>query len=186
MHAFFSSLGLVALAEMGDKTQLLAFFLATRFKRPWAVIAGIFAATVANHLLASLVGVTVADQIPHDWLRWGLGLSYLAMGGWTLIPDTLDDEAQKEAADHGAFLTTLASFFLVEMGDKTQIATMALAAEFKSMWVVASGTTLGMMVADIPAVFLGQRLTCRIPAAPMRDVAAGLFLLFGIAILVGW
>lgn len=186
MDAFFTSLGLVALAEMGDKTQLLALFLATRFRRPWPVVAGILAATVVNHALASVVGIEVGGMIPQVWLKWGLGLSFLVMGGWSLIPDRLDEDEEKKGGNHGAFVTTLISFFLVEMGDKTQVATMALAAQFKSLLLVASGTTLGMLIADIPAVFLGERLTRRIPAATMRRIAAILFVVLGAAILLGW
>jgi len=187
MDAFFTSLGLVTLAEMGDKTQLLALFLATRFRRPWPVVAGILAATVVNHTLAGVVGIEVGDLIPQIWLKWGLGLSFLAMGGWSLIPDKLEDgEANKGSTNHGAFWATLVSFFLAEMGDKTQIATMALAAQFKNLLLVASGTTIGMLIADVPAVFLGERLTRVIPAATMRRVAAVLFVVLGVAILLGW
>jgi putative Ca2+/H+ antiporter (TMEM165/GDT1 family) len=188
MHAFLTSLGLVAVAEMGDKAQLLALFLATRLRRPWAVVAGIFAATVANHLLAGVIGIEVGQYIPMDWLKWGLGLSYIAMGVWTLVPDKLDEEPQagSDTTWRGAFLTTLVTFFLVEMGDKTQIATMALAAQFQNLLLVASGTTLGMLVADVPVVFLGERLTRAIPAARMRQGAAVLFALSGAAVLLGW
>ena len=186
MDAVLSSLGLVFIAEMGDKTQLLALFLATRFRRPWPIVAGIFAATVCNHVLASIVGVEVAGHIPHDWLRWGLGLSFLAMAAWTLVPDKLDDDKEKESSNRGKFLTTLVAFFLVEMGDKTQIATVALAARFQSVALVALGTTMGMLLADVPAVFLGEKLTRAIPASVMRYTAAGLFAVFGAAILIGW
>jgi putative Ca2+/H+ antiporter (TMEM165/GDT1 family) len=187
MDAFLTSLGLVALAEMGDKTQLLALVLATRFRRPWAVIAGIFAATVVNHTLTGLVGIEVGGLIPPLWLKWGLGLSYVVMGAWTLVPDQLgDDEGEPKAGRHGAFVTTMITFFLVEMGDKTQIATMALAAQFQNLLLVASGTTLGMLVADVPVVFLGERLTRLIPAAKMRTMAALLFVVQGMAILLGW
>jgi len=187
MEAFFTSLGLVALAEIGDKTQLLALVLATRFRRPWAVIAGIFAATVVNHTLTGLVGIEVGGLIPQLWLKWGLGLSYVVMGAWTLVPDKLgDDEGEPKAGRHGAFVTTMITFFLVEMGDKTQIATMALAAQFQNLLLVASGTTLGMLVADVPVVFLGERLTRLIPAAKMRTMAALLFVVQGMAILLGW
>ena len=187
MEALLTSLGLVAVAEMGDKTQLLALFLATKFRRPWPIVLGIFAATVCNHVLASIVGVTVADHIPMDWLKWALGMSFLVMAGWTLVPDKLDDDEEegKTGSNRGAFLTTLVAFFLVEMGDKTQIATVALAAQFKNVLLVATGTTLGMLLADVPAVFLGERLTRLIPAATMRYIAAGLFAIFGAAILIG-
>ncbi|HVI50016.1 MAG TPA: TMEM165/GDT1 family protein [Candidatus Sulfotelmatobacter sp.] len=186
MDAFLTSLGLVTLAEMGDKTQLLALFLATRFRRPWPVVGGILGATLVNHTLAGIVGIEVGDMIPQVWLKWGLGLSFLVMGGWSLIPDKLGDEDGRKGGDHGAFLTTLISFFLVEMGDKTQVATMALAAQFKNLFLVASGTTIGMLIADVPAVFLGERLTRAIPAATMRRIAAALFVVLGAAILLGW
>lgn len=186
MDAFLTSLGLVALAEMGDKTQLLALFLATRFRRPWPIVGGILAATIANHFLAALVGATVADRLPLDWLRWGLGGSFLAMAAWTLVPDKLDDGKDENKSDRGAFMTTLVAFFLVEMGDKTQIATVALAAQFKTFLTVAAGTTVGMLLADVPVVFLGDRLTRHVPAKAMRWTSAGLFAVFGIAILVGW
>ena len=144
MDAFLTSLGLVALAEMGDKTQLLALVLATRFRRPWAVIAGIFAATVVNHTLTGLVGIEVGGLIPPLWLKWGLGLSYVVMGAWTLVPDQLgDDEGEPKAGRHGAFVTTMITFFLVEMGDKTQIATMALAAQFQNLAAGRFGHHLG-------------------------------------------
>jgi len=187
MEAFITSLGLVALAEMGDKTQLLALVLATRFRRPWVVISGIFAATVVNHTLTGLVGIEVGGLFPQLWLKWGLGVSYVVMGVWTLVPDKLgDDEGEPKIGRHGAFVTTMITFFLVEMGDKTQIATMALAAQFQNLLLVASGTTLGMLVADVPVVFLGERLTRLIPAAKMRTIAALLFVVQGMAILLGW
>lgn len=187
MEAFLTSLGLVTLAEMGDKTQLLALFLATRFRRPWPVVAGILVATVVNHTLAGFVGIEVGGLIPESWLKWGLGLSFIVMGGWSLIPDKLDgDEKETDDSGRSAFVTTLISFFLVEMGDKTQVATMALAAQFKNLLLVAAGTTIGMLVADVPAVFLGERLTRAIPAETMRRLAAALFVVMGAAILLGW
>lgn len=184
MTAFLTSLGLVALAEMGDKTQLLSLMLATRFRRPWPVVGGILAATLVNHVLSALVGVEVGEAIPEVWLKWGLGLSYMAMGGWTLIPDKLDCDGKSDPRQgRSVFVATCICFFVAEMGDKTQLATVALAAQFNDLWLVASGTVLGMLVADVPVVFLGERLTRLIPAGKMRVGAAVLFILQGAAIL---
>jgi putative Ca2+/H+ antiporter (TMEM165/GDT1 family) len=154
MEALLTSTGIVALAEMGDKTQLLAILLATRFSRPWPIIAGIFAATIVNHALAALVGSQAAFLLDSNWFRIVVALSFLAMAAWTLIPDKVDD-LKDDAGRYGAFVTTLVAFFLVEMGDKTQVATIALGARFHDVLAVATGTTLGMMIANVPAVFLG-------------------------------
>jgi putative Ca2+/H+ antiporter (TMEM165/GDT1 family) len=171
-----ASASTVALAEIGDKTMLLAIVLATRFRQPWRIVAGIFCATVVNHLCAAFVGSTVAGLLTARPFRLAVGAGFLAMAIWTLIPDRLDDdEAPKSTGKHGAFLTTLVSFFLVEMGDKTQIATIALAARFHDIPSVAAGTTLGMMLADAPAVFLGHRLVEHIPLKAARLAAATLF-----------
>jgi len=187
MDAFLTSLGLVTIAEMGDKTQLLALFLATRFRKPWAVVAGILAATIVNHVLTALVGVEAGDMIPKDWLKWGLGLSFVTMGLWSLIPDKLDEDEDLSAKDgRSAFVATAIAFFLAEMGDKTQVATLALAAQFKSLALVAAGTTIGMLIADVPAVFLGEKLTRLIPAKLIHKLAAALFVTLGAAILLGW
>jgi Ca2+/H+ antiporter, TMEM165/GDT1 family len=184
MEAFLASFSMVALAEMGDKTQLLSFLLATRFTgRHWPIICGIFAATIANHFVAAFLGDWVAANVSADVMRWVLGLAFLAFAAWALVPDQLD-EGEAQTSKHGAFLTTLVSFFLAEMGDKTQFATIALGAKYASLAMVVMGTTLGMMAANIPAVLLGRRLTKYIPLAKMRFIAAALFAVFGVLILL--
>lgn len=184
VEALLSSFTLVAIAEIGDKTQLLSFVLATRFRgQHWPIIAGIFAATIVNHLLAALVGDSVARALNPDTLRWILGLGFLAFAAWALVPDTLD-ESRQNVSRHGAFLTTLVLFFLAEMGDKTQLATVALGAKYASLILVTLGTTLGMMAANVPAVLVGEKLAQRFPLGKMRFVAAALFALFGILILL--
>src|SRR5690348_14170946 len=155
MEAFLVSAGLVAIAEIGDKTQLLAMLLATRYRRPLPIIAGILVATLANHALAASVGAAVAAWLGPDAMRWIVGGLFIAMAGWALIPDKAD-EGPKAAGHVGAFLATAIAFFLVEMGDKTQIATVALAARFQSVALVTAGTTLGMMIANVPAVLFGD------------------------------
>jgi putative Ca2+/H+ antiporter (TMEM165/GDT1 family) len=180
MEAILVSVGVVAFAEIGDKTQLLAVLLAARFQKPLPVILGILAATILNHLIAATLGTLAADRLTPDVLRWILAVSFLAMGVWTLIPDRLDGEP-KLFENFGAFGATLFSFFLVEIGDKTQIATLALAARFHSIVPVAFGTTLGMMIADAPAVYLGKIAATRLPLKPLRLIAAGIFLLLGLA-----
>jgi len=184
MEAFLASLGMVALAEIGDKTQLLSFVMAARFRgQHAAVIGGIFVATIANHLVAASVGDWVASQVHPDVMRWVLGLSFLAFAAWALIPDTLDEKDHRPSR-YGAFLTTTTLFFLAEMGDKTQLATVALGAKYASLAAVAAGTTLGMMVANVPAVLLGEQLAQRFPLSKMRFVAAALFAIFGALILL--
>lgn len=186
MEALFTSTALVALAEMGDKTQLLAILLATRLRRPLPIIAGIFVATIANHFLAALLGHWVAGVLQAPWFRIAVAVGFIAMALWTLIPDKMDeDEPLKAPSGAGAFVTTLVAFFLVEMGDKTQIATVALGARFESLVMVTMGTTLGMMIANVPAVLLGEALVRRIPLALMRYLAAGLFLVIGLWMLAG-
>ncbi|MFA7594960.1 MAG: TMEM165/GDT1 family protein [Novosphingobium sp.] len=182
MEAFLTSTAVVALAEIGDKTQLLAIVLATRFKRPLPIILGILAATLGNHFLAALVGETVANILDGQWFRYGIAISFILMAGWTLIPDKFEDEEQA-VGRFGAFLTTLIAFFLVEMGDKTQIATVALGAQFQAVGWVTMGTTLGMMLANVPAVFLGNELIKRVPLKTVRIIAALLFLAIGIWLL---
>jgi Ca2+/H+ antiporter, TMEM165/GDT1 family len=182
LEAFLSSLGIVALAELGDKTQLLSFVLAARFKRMHGpVIAGIFVATVANHAAAAFVGGAVAGKLDATWMRWIVGLAFLAFAVWALIPDKLDETP---VSKHGAFLTTVVLFFLAEMGDKTQLATVALGAQYRNVVAVTLGTTLGMMVANVPAVLLGDRLAQRFPLSRMRFVAAALFAAFGLWVLL--
>ena len=182
MEAFLTSLGLVALAEIGDKTQLLAILLAVKFRKPLPIIAGIFAATVANHFLAALLGSVAHDFLASAWFRIAIGVSFIAMGAWTLIPDKLDGEAKLPR--YGAFLTTLIAFFLVEMGDKTQIATVALGARFHDVVAVTAGTTLGMMAANAPVVWLGDRLLARVNLDSVRRIAAALFVAIGVWTLV--
>jgi putative Ca2+/H+ antiporter (TMEM165/GDT1 family) len=184
VDALLTSLGMVAFAEMGDKTQLLSFVLAARFcGQHWRIVAGIFAATVVNHALAALAGDWFATAVSPNVLRWVLGLSFLAFAAWALIPDTLE-ESEQNTARHGAFLTTLVMFFLAEMGDKTQLATVALGAKYANLMAVTIGTTLGMMAANIPAVLLGDTLAKRFPLSKMRFVAAALFAIFGVLILL--
>src|SRR5262245_23036181 len=163
LNALFTSTGIVALAEMGDKTQLLAFLLAARFRRPLPIILGILAATLLNHGIAGAFGAWIATVLTPVVLRWGVGLLFLAMAAWTLIPDKIEDEETRTAVRLGVFGATFVTFFLAEMGDKTQIATVAMATQFSSVVLVIAGTTLGMLIADVPAVFLGQRFAERIP-----------------------
>ena len=180
IEAFLSSTVVVALAEIGDKTMLLAIVLAARLRAPWAILSGILVATLANHALAALVGSQVAGLLQADWFRIAVALGFIAMAAWTLVPDKLDDDENTVRSAGGAFLTTLASFFLVEMGDKTQIATIALAAHYQSVLVVAAGTTLGMMLANGPAVFLGEAIERRVSMKLTRALAALLFLVLGL------
>ncbi|MBC2670029.1 TMEM165/GDT1 family protein [Novosphingobium piscinae] len=181
--AFLTSVAVVALAEIGDKTQLLAILLATRFRRPWPVVAGILVATMANHFLAALLGAKMAGLLDGAGFRYAVALSFIAMAGWTLIPDTADDAAPG-AGRFGAFLATVVAFFVVEIGDKTQIATIALGARFHSVLAVMAGTTLGMMLANVPAVFLGEALIARVPLRLVRILAAGLLLAVGLWLLL--
>lgn len=184
MNAFLVSTGVVALAEMGDKTQLLAFLLATRFRRPIPIILGILLATLANHALAGAIGAWITSVVSPIILRWILGLSFIGMALWTLIPDRLD-EAKTKIGRAGAFGTTLIAFFLAEMGDKTQIATVALAAQYHSFAPIVAGTTLGMMIANVPAVLVGDRVAHRVPMRLVRFVAAAAFAVLGLATLLG-
>ena len=172
----------MALAEIGDKTQLLALLLATKFRRPWPIVLGILVATAANHAFASAVGAWLVTQVGPSAMRWILGLSFIAIAIWTLIPDSAPDDAAT-APRHGVFLTTLVAFFLVEMGDKTQVATVALAAQFHSIVLVVIGTTLGMMLANVPVVFAGDALIRRVPLKVVRVVTALSFLALGICVL---
>jgi len=187
MEVFFLSAGIVALAEMGDKTQLLSLLLVAKFRRPWPIVWGILAATLVNHGLAGVVGSWVTRMLGPEVLRWVLGGSFIAMAVWMLIPDKLgDDETPSEASRLGAFGTTLVAFFLAEMGDKTQIATVALAAHYQQWITVVAGTTLGMMLADAPVVWLGNRLVQKVPIRAVHVVSALLFLALGLAALFGW
>ncbi len=184
LEAFLISTGIVALAEIGDKTQLLAFILAAKFRRPVPIILGILFATLANHAFAGAVGTWITGLVGPQTLRWILGLSFLAMAVWTLIPDTFDEKDAK-LAHMGVFGTTLLAFFLAEMGDKTQIATIALAAQYQAFASVVAGTTLGMMIANVPAVLLGDRIAHRMPVHVVHGIAAAIFAVLGVATLLG-
>lgn len=189
MEALFISTGVVALAEIGDKTQLLAFILAARFKKPVPIIAGILCATLINHGLAGALGAWITSTVSPDILRWILGVSFLGMAVWTLIPDKIEEEETQIAHRLGVFGATFITFFLAEMGDKTQIATIALAARFHEVALVTIGTTLGMMLANVPAVYLGNELVKRIPLRIVHMIAAALFFVIGVWLLAqtaGW
>ncbi|MEK7737045.1 MAG: TMEM165/GDT1 family protein [Pseudomonadota bacterium] len=184
MESFLVSTGIVALAEIGDKTQLLAFILAAKFRKPLPIILGILVATLINHGLAGALGNWITSFIGPATLRWILGISFIAMAVWTMIPDEFA-ESDAKLARLGVFGTTLVAFFLAEMGDKTQIATVALAAQYHSFYWVVVGTTLGMMLANIPAVLLGDRLAQRMPVRLVHGIAAAIFMLLGVATLLG-
>ncbi len=185
MESLLVSTGVVALAEIGDKTQLLAFILAARFKKPVPIILGILAATVVNHGLAGALGAWITAVVSPEIMRWALGLSFIGMAVWTMIPDKIEDEETQIAQRFGVFGATLITFFLAEMGDKTQIATVALAAHYAAPLLVVIGTTLGMLIADVPAVFVGDKLASKIPMNLVHSVAATIFALLGIATLLG-
>jgi len=179
MESFLISTGVVALAEIGDKTQLLSLVLAARFRKPVPIILGILVATLLNHALAGAVGAWLTALIGKDALRWVLGLSFIAMAVWIMIPDKLDEESSS-APKFGVFLTTFIAFFIAEMGDKTQIATVMLAARYAEVaWVVA-GTTLGMMIANVPAVLLGEGVAKRVPLKLVHSIAAAIFAILGV------
>lgn len=180
LEGFLASTAIVAFAEIGDKTMLLALVLAARLRAPGQILAGIFFATLANHALAALVGRQVAGLVDATWFRVVVALGFIAMAVWTLIPDRLDDDDTAFRRRGSAFLTTLVAFFVVEMGDKTQVATVALGAQYRSVWTVAAGTTLGMMIANTPAVLLGEALVERISLSTTRTAAALLFMLLGL------
>ena len=182
MEVLLASTLVVALAEMGDKTQLLAILLATRFRKPWPIVAGMFFATIANHALAAWAGSAVAGLLDGWWFRFAVAIGFLAMAGWTLVPDKADELTTK--AGRGAFLTTLISFFLVEIGDKTQVATVALGARYHQVALVAAGTTLGMMLANVPAIWLGGRITRIVPLRYVRWTAAAIFAALGVVALI--
>jgi putative Ca2+/H+ antiporter (TMEM165/GDT1 family) len=179
------STGLVAIAEIGDKTQLLAMLLAARFRKPLPIIAGIFVATIFNHALAAWVGVIAGDFLNGPWMKWVLGIAFIAFGAWALIPDKFEDkDAPRDRPNASVFVTTAVAFFFVEMGDKTQVATVALAARFHQVLWVAAGTTLGMMLANVPAVFLSQAAADRLPLKYIRWAAAASFAALGVWVLV--
>jgi len=184
LDSLFISMGVVALAEMGDKTQLLAFILAARFRKPLPIIAGIVAATVVNHGLAGALGAWISSFMSPQVMRWGLGLSFIGMAVWTMIPDEIEEEETRVAKRLGIFGATFVTFFLAEMGDKTQIATIALAAHFAVPFMVVVGTTLGMLLADVPAVVVGNRFAAKIPMKLVHSIAAVIFLVLGLLTLI--
>ncbi len=183
MEAFLVSTGVVALGEMGDKTQLLALLLAARFRKPLPIIAGILVATLANHAAAGWVGDAVARWLGPDWLRWIIGGGFIAMAAWMLVPDEIDD-TDTGAERFGVFGTTLIAFFLAEMGDKTQIATVALAARYTDLLAVVTGTTLGMMLANVPAVFMGDQIAKKVSMKLVHAIAAAIFAVLGVLTLL--
>ncbi len=185
MESLLISTGVVALAEIGDKTQLLAFLLAARFKKPLPIIAGILVATIFNHGLAGALGAWITSLLTPDVLRWVLGLSFLGMAAWTLVPDEIEDDEAAIAGRFGVFGATLVTFFLAEMGDKTQVATVAMAAHYPDPLLVVAGTTLGMLLADVPAVFAGDKLAAKIPLKLVHGIAAAMFAALGVATLLG-
>jgi putative Ca2+/H+ antiporter (TMEM165/GDT1 family) len=184
LEALLVSTGVVALAEVGDKTQLLAFILAARFKKPLPIIAGILCATLFNHALAGALGAWITTAVSPTILRWVLGLSFIGMAVWTMIPDEIERDEAQVARRLGVFGATLLTFFLVEMGDKTQLATVALAAHYGTPVLVVAGTTLGMLSADVPAVFVGEKLAARMPMKSVHSIAAAIFLVLGLATLL--
>jgi len=179
LDALLVSTGVVALAEIGDKTQLLAFILAARFKKPVPIVLGILIATVLNHGLAGALGAWIMTTLEPEMLRWALGLSFLAMAAWTLIPDHMDDDEATQGLPLGVFGATLVTFFLAEMGDKTQIATVALSAHYGTPIVVVAGTTLGMLIADVPAVFVAEQFVNKIPMKWVHRTACSVFAIMG-------
>ena len=187
MDAFLISTGFVALAEIGDKTQLLSLVLAARYRRPWPIIAGILLATLLNHALAGALGAWITSTVSPHTLRWVVGLTFIVMALWILVPDQLgkDDDASRNGSRHGLFGLTLMIFFMAEMGDKTQIATIALAAKFSAFGAVVAGTTLGMMIANVPVVLLGHRVADRLPLRAVRWGTMALFAALGVVALVG-
>ncbi len=184
MEAFLVSTGVVALGEMGDKTQLLAMLLAARFRKPLPIIAGILVATLANHALAGAVGGWVAQALGPHVLRWVVGLSFLAVAAWMLVPDKVDDDVPGARLRLGVFGTTVLAFFIAEMGDKTQIATVALAARYADIVAVVAGSTLGMMLANVPAIFLGERIARRLSMRLVHGIAAAIFAVLGLLTLL--
>lgn len=183
MEALWVSTTLVAVAEIGDKTQLLAIVLAAKYRRPVPIILGILVATLANHAAAAWLGTLIGDLLTGPWFRVAVGAAFIVMALWALVPDKADDGAAERHAG-GVFLTTLVAFFIVEIGDKTQIATTLLAARFEDIVLVTAGTTLGMMLANVPAVLLGERITRLVPLATVRLVAAAIFAAIGVWIIV--
>ncbi|MBS0566280.1 MAG: TMEM165/GDT1 family protein [Proteobacteria bacterium] len=175
----------VTLGEIGDKTQLLALILAAKYRKPWPICLGILTATLVNHALAGAFGALVSEWLSPQMLRWIVAISFLAIALWTLKPDQADEDEAAHGSAHGVLVATVLSFFLAEMGDKTQIATAVLAAQYHPLWQVVSGTTLGMLIADVPVVWLGARFAHRLPLRAARIGAALLFAALGVWILVG-
>lgn len=184
MEAFLVSTGIVALAEIGDKTQLLAFILAAKFRKPLPIIIGILVATLANHSFAGALGSWITSLMGPEIMRWVLGVSFIGMAIWTLIPDKFEEDDTR-VARFGVFGTTVIAFFLAEMGDKTQVATVALAAQYHAFYPVVAGTTFGMMIANVPAVLLGDQIAGRIPVRVVHSLAAAIFAILGVATLLG-
>ena len=184
MDAFLISTGVVALAEIGDKTQLLAFILAAKFRKPIPIILGVLVSTIANHAFAGALGAWITSLVSPETMRWILGVSFIGMAIWTLIPDKFD-ESEAKFARFGVFGTTVIAFFLAEMGDKTQVATVALAAQYHAFVPVVAGTTLGMMIANVPAVLLGDRIAGKIPVRIVHAIAALIFAIIGVLTLLG-
>jgi putative Ca2+/H+ antiporter (TMEM165/GDT1 family) len=182
MQAFLVSAGVVALAEMGDKTQLLALILAARFRKPLPIIAGILVATIVNHGIAGALGAWLTAVVDPTVLRWILGLSFIAMAAWMLVPDKIDADSEAHSR-YGVFTTTIIAFFLAEMGDKTQIATVALAAKYAAFYMVVLGTTAGMMLANVPAVLIGDRVAGKLPLRTVHGIAAAIFAILGLLVL---
>lgn len=183
MEALLVSIGIVALAEIGDKTQLLTLVLAARYRKPWPIVAGIFVATLVNHGIAGAVGAWLTRTLGPDLMRWILGASFLAMAAWMLVPDKLDDDDSAAKRRGGVFLTTAVLFFFVEIGDKTQIATVALAARFDALVAVVMGTTIGMILANAPVAFFGEALAKKLPVRAVHVVAAIVFAALGVGVL---
>jgi len=186
LEAFTVSTGVVALGEIGDKTQLLALLLAARYRKPLPIVAGILVATLANHAAAGALGTWLTRVIDPDWMRWVLGLSFLAVAAWMLVPDEADDATGAQASRLGVFGLTVVAFFLAEMGDKTQIATVMLAARYDALLAVTAGTTLGMMIANVPAVLLGDKAVKFVPIAWVHRIAAAVFAVIGVLVLAGF
>ena len=184
MLTLFISTATVALAEIGDKTQLLSLILAAKYRKPWPICLGILAATLVNHALAGYVGSLVAQYLTPDVLKWIVALSFLAVALWTLKPDSADEDEASRGAGHGVLLATMIAFFIAEMGDKTQVATIVLAAQYHPLWQVVAGTTIGMLLANVPVVWLGSRFAAKLPLKAARISAAVLFAALGLWILV--
>jgi putative Ca2+/H+ antiporter (TMEM165/GDT1 family) len=184
-EAFLVSTGVVALGEIGDKTQLLALVLAAHYRKPLPIVAGILVATLANHAGASALGTWLTRVVDPAWMRWGLGASFIAVALWMLVPDRADESTHRQPGRLGVFALTTVAFFLAEMGDKTQIATVMLAAKYQSIFVVTAGTTLGMMLANVPAVLFGDRVLTRMPVQWVHRIAAIVFAAIGVAVLAG-